>query len=302
MSDTSQSTGSIAPYDQVLAEGAKLASKLLDTFCDFYEPRRKIKNAKADYKAAKLATRARAEALIEGARAEVEASRIRLAARNRLIHEEVRRQENIEATIDEALAFPESKVSDRPVDPNWRGRFLTACQDVSEPEIRKLFAKLLADEVSEPGSFSKRALSILEQFTPDDARLLEKLRSRVWRIGPRGIGSSAFVPKLVTHGQNFLSTDELAILDELGILQVSLDGTRILAGSGRVLVYGERSYQVISERSLGIPAILVTVPGEQLLNLCTFKADEQFLFESLGYFRSPIVGAELHEKVEPAQK
>ncbi len=89
----------------------------------------------------------------------------------RLVSVEARRQENIEAVLQATLAGlpPDAEVNDQPLDPDWIAQFFASIQDVSQDQMRQLFAHVLAREVGTPGSFSRRTLDVLKNLDASEA-------------------------------------------------------------------------------------------------------------------------------------
>jgi hypothetical protein len=95
------------------------------------------------------------------AKADAELQEIRMRMNERLEKQEVRRQRNIESIATKAAhALPppdrEQEVSDKPVNEDWTTRFFQECQDISDEQMQQLWARILAGEVTKPGSFAPR--------------------------------------------------------------------------------------------------------------------------------------------------
>jgi len=100
--------------------------------------------------------------------------------RQRLLAQEIRRQENIDETVREAATFLPESVSEEKPDPDWTTAFFNHVQDISSEEMRTLWAKILAGEVAQPGSYSRRTLEILKNLSPREARTFQQLESFVF--------------------------------------------------------------------------------------------------------------------------
>ncbi|MDI9348368.1 MAG: DUF2806 domain-containing protein [Candidatus Symbiobacter sp.] len=78
-------------------------------------------------------------------------------------------QINREAIIDEAINHINQDAKPDDVNSDFLSDFLDKTKNVSEPSVRKHWAKLFAGEINKPGSFSKRTLNILLQMDQQDA-------------------------------------------------------------------------------------------------------------------------------------
>ncbi|QPF74467.1 DUF2806 domain-containing protein [Roseateles sp. DAIF2] len=97
--------------------------------------------------------------------------------RERLIQSELQRQQNIEAIAELAIENGPSTASDSPVADDWCRALFRFGADVSDAEMQLLFARVLAGEVEQPGSYSLRALSVMASLTKDDAHAFQTLCS-----------------------------------------------------------------------------------------------------------------------------
>ncbi|AWL12493.1 hypothetical protein HMF8227_02028 [Saliniradius amylolyticus] len=87
---------------------------------------------------------------------------------------ERRKLENLEAILGQALEFNPSQVSDQQLDPDWFFSFIEIAENIYTPAMQELWSKILAVEVSQPGSFSLRSLLTLKQLTHKDAEVFRR--------------------------------------------------------------------------------------------------------------------------------
>jgi len=86
----------------------------------------------------------------------------------------LRKQENIEAIMDKTFSFCANKSIDKRPDLDWFNRYITLAEDVSNKTMQDLWAKILAGELSRPGSYSLKALKVFREMSIVDAKLLAK--------------------------------------------------------------------------------------------------------------------------------
>ena len=134
-----------------------------------YEPTHARRMAKAD-----------ADALVIRGQGELVLEDLRARAAARLTNTEMRRQVNIEAVVEQAkLALP-SDVNEDPVDPDWIAEFFDGCKDVGSEQLQEIWGRLLAEEVTEPGSISRRTMHHVRLLSSTDAAIFHCLMHRVW--------------------------------------------------------------------------------------------------------------------------
>jgi len=96
----------------------------------------------------------------------------RAKKRERLHH--LRNQQNIEKIIQQAVQYcSPSEVTDR-ADQDWFNSFIELAEGISNHTMQDLWAKILAGEVTAPGSFSLKALKTFRTMTVHEAKLLSK--------------------------------------------------------------------------------------------------------------------------------
>lgn len=114
-----------------------------------------------------------------------ELERIDLAerARDRLFETEIRRQYNLEEIFTPACQLLSEDASPEMVSKDWLNHFVASSQDVGEEDLRKIWARLLVGEATNPGKFSKRTLDYLKNFSVSDCKLFEKFLPFTFRSG-----------------------------------------------------------------------------------------------------------------------
>lgn len=128
---------------------------------------------------------ARAEAEVEEIRA---ATQIKLQeqeerALHRMIADETRKQENIERITYEAAQNVGENAKPDDVEEDWLNHFFEKSKNVSDAEMRSVWAKLLSGEAAKPGSFSKRAIDLVGSLDKRDAELFTALCTFTVHIG-----------------------------------------------------------------------------------------------------------------------
>ena len=99
----------------------------------------------------------------------------------RLEYQERKRQANLVSVVSQAAEdLEEEEVPDQEPDHDWIARYFEYVKDVSEQDVQKLWAKVLAGTVKSPGSVSLRTLSMLRDMTSAEAnRFKEAMRYRI---------------------------------------------------------------------------------------------------------------------------
>jgi uncharacterized repeat protein (TIGR03899 family) len=87
---------------------------------------------------------------------------------------ELRQQQNIEAIILRAIQYcSDSTIAER-ADQDWFSSFIALAEGISNKVMQDLWAKILAGEVSQSGSFSLKTLQAFRTMSIGEAKLLAK--------------------------------------------------------------------------------------------------------------------------------
>lgn len=147
----------------------KLIGAVQSAIGTLYEPRRIRSEASAQ-----------ADALVILAEGREAATEVAYRTARRIEHRELRRQQNIDAIVRMSANELTDSVDDKPVNVDWVARFFNHCEDVSDEKMQGLWARLLAGEVSHPGSFSPRTLQVVSVLTEADASIFTQFCCFVW--------------------------------------------------------------------------------------------------------------------------
>jgi hypothetical protein len=157
----------------------------------------------------------------------------RAAEKNR--RREEKRQANAEAIAGKAVRELPPTASGAPVDEDWVAQFLDHCQDVSNEQMQSVWAKILAGEVTAPGSFSLRTLAAVKLLSPNEANAFTRFCSLLWETND---GPLLIVPD--THVLASLPGIQLPFLDLFRL--DSLDLIRLEGAAGFSLRFEADAY------------------------------------------------------------
>lgn len=150
---------------------AKLIEAVRSATGILYEPTRIRRKAKSE-----------ADALIIKTKGELIARELAQRAAARLSHIELRRQRNLESIVDSAFDFLPDKVSDERPNEDWLVQFFEFAQGIGDDEVQKIWAKILAGEITRMGTFSLRTLQTLRALSRDDASLFQSYASHFFHL------------------------------------------------------------------------------------------------------------------------
>lgn len=177
----------------------------------------------------------------------------------------------LEAAADE---LGDKEVDDHEPDPDWTARFFDCVQDVSSEDMQRIWAKILAGEVENPGRTSLRTLDTLKNMTKREAEMFRDICSFV--LGENWI----FFDKAYTNDFDAIKYGNMLDLQDYGLVALqSFLGNNIFwednenwflpyqnQGSCLWITRDEKASEV-----LGIPAAILTTAGRELFQIieCT---------------------------------
>jgi hypothetical protein len=182
---------------------------------------------------------ARAAAALALAKARVEVETIEVTGRvalvkisdreeARLLAKEARRQRNREATVAGAVRALPEHVSDAPVDPDWVAHFFDCCQDIGDEQMHVLWGRLLAGEVTNPGTYSRQTLATVRLLSKEDADLFTRVCGAAWscerEISPFLV-SDASTTQLLSLQSRLHRLESLGLINVTAVRRRQLDAT-----------------------------------------------------------------------------
>lgn len=218
--------------------------------------------------------------------AKVRQSELELRRDERIKHLESIYQKNFESISAQALTFaaakkPEDVATEIP-HPDRISDIYEYSKTCSDEQMQSLWAQILADEITKPGSFSPQTLAIVKTLSKADAHLFTRLCSFVWKTP---------VNPMVIHAEGMSVTD-LTILDSLGLIKVmgmmeDISITR--RDSAFILTYFDRGflYQATNPK-LAIPLgkISLTRAGAELVPIAGAQPDYAYMQRVLDTLRN----------------
>ncbi|WP_322354249.1 DUF2806 domain-containing protein, partial [Paratractidigestivibacter sp.] len=217
----------------------------------------------------------------------VEQSDIDVAAKNTLIstlNRSLAHQLNLEDIVEKAVNSPDLKVEADPggIDPEWAEKFEEHAGSKYDEDAKSMWARLLTGELNRPGTFSRKAMRILDDMEREDAEAFDALCSRcAGGLLPWG-ERQQLLPLFIGRGEELaLQEGNLAGLKGLGLIEFDgavggmFESTKIGDGGWLVLKVGHRLLGVRFPEDKGYEVMLrrFTRYGEELAQLCELGSD-----------------------------
>jgi hypothetical protein len=266
-----------------LAEPAKvLIEKISEAVGLAYEPTRIRRRAKAEGDAEVYAAEAEGKAALIRARTDIELTDLNRRALTRFLAEETKKQVNMESITGKALEQLKEDATPQNMDDDWVSHFFDSSRYVSNEEMQSLWAKILAGEANEPGSFSRRTVTLVSTLSPKEAALFTEL-CRFCAVG------GATIPFIYdaneeVYQQRGLNFESLTHLDNIGLITFdNITGFVMNSSEPEVVLdyYGTKTrlrLEVVEEkRRLDIGKAILTEAGKELFSATMAKPLAGFL-------------------------
>lgn len=246
-----------------------------------HKPRSIRKEADANAYKISVIAKAKAQAASDSKLIEVE---MYDAIEQRILFQEQRKQNNILSIIEVATEQinHESNVNSETVDPDWTTRFFSIAENISNEEMQKLWGRILAGEVKQPGGFSLRTLDVMKNLSKQEADIFTKFAELNVKYA-----NGDFIPyvdkQYFQEKFNILYTDIVLMVD-LGLvssekdLGLSFTGINkplnLLYEIGNIGIYVST---IAHNKSYTIPILSLTKVGSELATLISFEPNSEYL-------------------------
>lgn len=262
---------------------SKPLEKLIDCFSGavgvLYEPHRTRK--KADAEAYRILTTGNAvkqldfngEFELDGLKIKVNEQEDPLELKS-LISNEVKRlfqeRENTYKIADiayEELKDDTTKV-DKDIDKDWSQFFFETGKKIYNEDIQFIFGKILAGEIKEPGSYSKRLIEVLARLSQKEAEIFQKISKVVFR----GVDMAFVLSDKELLKECGISLNDILVMEEAGLM----NSTALVFHCTKGIEY--HNYLIsFGENDFNLDVYALTKSGIQLERLIKNDLDLDFL-------------------------
>lgn len=277
---------------ETLKEVSKAATKFNEVVLKFFRPGTTKRQADADIYAAERkaeSIRNHPDMVIEytedgqlvRAKTTEELSRRAVFRESR---DAIRQQENMERVIEIASYEIEqvAESSDEPVDDDWIVRFFDIAKDISNEDMQRIWAKILASEVTTPRSFSLRTLETLRNISSTEAKMFQKIVPLVLHHGGTYflLSANEVLNKYGTSFSDVLCLDECGLVNSSGTVSLNFQVTQnkaefILSDKSTIAIMGYEDDEV--KVSVGIHTL--TKAGKELYAILSRSMNEEYMID-----------------------
>jgi len=162
----------------------------------------------------------------------------------------------------------QNKIDDE-VDEDWRNNFFDKSRKIYSEDLQFIFGKILAGEIKQPGTYSKRLLVLLSNLSQKEAKIFSKVAKYVIR----NCTNNAFIISDDDILKSFgIKLDEIILLEEAGLIN-----------SNPLLITGTNSYEYKNylikfiDNKPELRVYLLTKSGTELEGIVSNEIDLEYL-------------------------
>lgn len=226
--------------------------------------------------------RAETEAALIRAQSEIKITNLQRRAIARFFEEQAQQQKVMEDVTLKALPLVSATADPSQIDDDWARNFFDKVRNISNDDMQTIWARLLAGEANDPGSFSKRTVNILAELDATDARSFETLCRFCWGTKAQQF-PIVFNSMELVYTSNGLTGHLLGLLESLGLITLMQLGSYSLSidkPAAVAMYHGERLFLAFQHpegtKELGIGQVAFTKWGKELAMVVNTEPAEGF--------------------------
>ena len=257
-----------------------LLEKISDVIGGSLKPYQMKRIAKAEIEVAKMKA--------QGA---LELSDIQQRGLERLVHEEGKKQENIESITIQAINNVNNDASPELVQNDWLSFFYDKCRIVSDKDMQVLWSSVLAGEANKPGTFSKKTIELIATLEKEEAHLFTKL------CGYSIYYDQEFIPLILKVTDDFYCNNNIAFtqlshLDSIGLIKYdAVQGFAALTTNNilKAKYFNDDllfEFQQEPDDGLDVGCVILTKSGQELASICGATKNKEFLNYISNYYKT----------------
>ncbi len=203
----------------------------------------------------------------------------------RLTHQEITKQQNIEAVVDNAYEELENveNVSSKSVNPDWMFRFFNSVENISDKDMQTIWGHILAGEIKQPDTYSFRTLEKLKNMTQKEAKDFQMVSSLALQTGGRKfiLGEDSILNKHGVYFSHILELEECGLMMTQSLsleIAASAKEPDIIYNSGLLgSIFGKED----QKQTFRMSVYVFTESGSQLIEAIHPEINSQYFIDCM---------------------
>lgn len=219
-------------------------------------------------------------------------------AKERIEYQSLQEQNNIENVIKIFLNNlpPDNQISDDEINPDWIKKFFKTTAEISNKQIQKIWALILANQMKYPNTCSLRTLDILKNISYIEASTFTNVCQCVFETKLEDSSSIFFIPQdppfLIKHNINY---EHILSLIDVGLINpvINITWAHDTSIDGPLNIYSQNYKLVLDEPAnseydinIELPAYMLTNAGKELFKIIQFSGNDKSIFDFKNYLET----------------
>lgn len=219
-------------------------------------------------------------------------------AKERIEYQALQEQINIENVVKLFLNNlpPDNQISDDEINQDWIKKFFKITAEISDKQIQKIWALILANQMKNPNTCSLRTLDILRNISYIEASTFTNVCKCVFESKVEGSGDVLFIPQdppfLTKHNINY---DQILSLIDVGLINPVTDLAWIhnTSTDGPCYIYSQNYKLVLDEPvnseydvDIKLSSYILTNAGKELFKIIQFSGNDESISDFKNYLET----------------
>ncbi len=209
----------------------------------------------------------------------------------RLVQEEIKKQENIEAIIAQTIDKLNEQAKSEEMDNDWIAHFFDKCRNVSDKEMQGLWSDILSGEANAPGTYSKRTLELVSSLDKKEADMFTVLCSFAILDGCNILYPLILNVEDEIYSKVGLNFWWLTQLEVIGLITLITTGFGVQdRPKSTIFGYYETDvkfkFKKDSDNTIYMGQVMLTESGKQLASICGSEINPEFIGYAMEHYNN----------------
>ena len=189
-----------------------------------------------------------------------------------LSDDELEKLKNLLSIVFGAVDHLDDEIDEKPLGMGWKARFREDAAYIYDENLQSVYSRVLGNEISNPGTYSLRTLTIVRDLDPPFADCVTKINAFVWKVEDRlAVIRNLPLPELCRMMD--VSIRDFHSAHYRGIIDADVDNF-VIQKENDVMTYFHRNFVV--KRRIRVPVFFLTDSGEELFLLSGAVKNDQY--------------------------
>ncbi len=179
---------------------------------------------------------------------------------------------NVMMAVESLKDISDEEISDKSIDDDFFERWRREAKVIGREDIQRLWGRLLAEEIKEPGTISLRVLDVLKNISSAEAKLFQKMAPYCCDAGVIICDFDKALPSDFTFDDYLLLSESgLAVYTDPSVCGFSTELISICKKEHVKIALSDKIIAVdIDKKEVSIPGMILSSAGKVALHICDY--------------------------------